>query len=527
MWVIILTGRSVLPGYHFLFLNVQRKEFIMPSIEQKKGLNKKDIYLIFGALIIFGFGYVVPPFGGIQPMGMRMLGLVIGLIFMTCVGCNIFVSSMIALISIPIHGYKTVTELLATWTGSATTFQLVFAGALCLGLKETGAMDVLAKKMLGAKITKGRPAVLLLMILIVAFIVSVFMGGAPFFLLFFGLIDSIVEVAGYDKDDKFIRYALLGVYIGQYGLFLIPFKGAVTATIGFFNSTLGTYGLTFDTNIYMLFQIIVFVGFDVLYILALKFIFKPDLSKLAHVDVTKVEQFAKVPDQFDKRMKIAGCSAIFCILYILLTSFGAKWPGFKVWGALSNSFIWAVPLVLFSVVRVDGKPVWDIGKLAMNSSLWGMIALVGSMTLLGTICTDSAENMGIRGAITSLFGPIFGNMSIAMLCLVLVIFTVVITQVVHGQVLTMGLTPIVTAVVISRMQAGEAANPSIILTTISMCAQVAFLFPSGSVNAAYLLNRKEINSKFLFTSGVIVLCIYMIWQYICTMAFNVLFPVTL
>jgi len=499
----------------------------MPAVEQKKGANRKNIYLIIGALIIFFFGHICPAFGGIQPMGMKMLGVVIGLIFMTCVGCNIFASSMIALLSIPIHGYKTASELLSGWTGSTTTFQLVFAGALCLGLKETGAMDVLAKKMLGSKITKGRPAVLLLMILIVAFIVSVFMGGAPFFLLFFGLIDSIVDVAGYDKDDKFIQYALLGVYVGQYGLFLIPFKGAVTVTIGFFNSILNTYGLKFDTNIYMLFQIVVFVGFDVLYVLALKFIFKPDLSKLAHVDVTTMEQFANVPDKFDKRMKIALGSVLFCIAYALITSFGSKWPGFKVWGSLTVTLIWAVPLIIFSLVKVEGKPVWDMGKLCMNSSLWGMIALVGSMTLLGTICTDSAENMGIRGAITSLFEPVFGNMSIAMLCLVLVVFTVVITQVVHGQVLTMGLTPIVTAVVISRMQAGEVANPSIILTTISMCAQVAFLFPSGSVNAAYLLNRKEINSKFLFTSGVVVLCIFMVWQYLCTMAFNVLFPVAL
>ena len=145
------------------------------------------------------------------------------------------------------------------------------------------------------------------------------------------------------------------------------------------------------------------------------------------------------------------------------------------------------------------------------------------MTFLGTICTDQSENMGIRGAIESLFNPIFGNMSIPVLMAILVVFVVVITQVVHGQVLVMGITAVIVPIIVSRLQAGDAASPTVILATVSQAAQVAFLFPSGSVNAAYVLNRPEMNKKFLFTSGVAVLCIFMVWQYIILMVFNILF----
>ena len=222
-------------------------------------------------------------------------------------------------------------------------------------------------------------------------------------------------------------------------------------------------------------------------------------------------------------MKVAFWSAVVCIIYAIICGFGSKWPGFKVWGALTVTFIWVVPLVLFSIVRVDGRPVFNIAKLTTNASLWTMIALVGSMTFLGTICTDQSENMGIRGAITKLFDPIFGNMSIPVLMAILVVFVVVITQVVHGQVLVMGITAVIVPIIVSRLQAGDAASPTVILATVSQAAQVAFLFPSGSVNAAYVLNRPEMNKKFLFTSGVAVLCIFMVWQYIILMVFNILF----
>ena len=138
----------------------------MPATEQKKGLNSKDIHFIIGTLIIYGFGYVCPPFGGIQPMGMKMLGVVIGLIYLTCVSCPILQSALIALLAFPIHGYMDVSTLLTKWTGTTTTFQLVFAGAVMLGLKETGAMNVIAKKLLSAGFLKGRPALLMLMLMV-------------------------------------------------------------------------------------------------------------------------------------------------------------------------------------------------------------------------------------------------------------------------------------------------------------------------------------------------------------------------
>lgn len=492
---------------------------------QKRGLKAKDVYTIIGILIIYAFGYVCPPFGGITPLGMKMLGVLIGLIFMTCAGCNIIASSLFALLAFVIHGYYDAGTLLGTWVGSTTTFQLVFCGALCVALRESGAMDVLAKKMLTSKICQGRPAMLMLMLLLAGFLVSIFISGAPFFMLFFGLLDSILTISGYEKDDPFVKLALLGVYVSCYGAFLLPWKGAMAVTVALFNSVLEPYGYVFNDWLYILIQVITWVGFDVLYVLCLKFIFKADMSKLKSVDMSKVESFKTVPDNFNFQMKVGIGSLLFCVLYIVIVNLVPKTtPGYQYFGSLGTSLIWVVPLTIFTVIRKNGRPIMNASDLAQKSSIWTMITLVGSLTMLGKICTDN--DLGIRTWLVNIFTPLFGNMNIWLLLLLVVVFTTVVTQVVNGQVLTMGLTPVVAPIVcIMIAEQGIAANPTVVLTVISACASVAYMTVSGSVNAAYLLGREEISQKFVFTKGTIVLCLYMVWQYLVAMACNFLFAV--
>ena len=115
---------------------------------------------------------------------------------------------------------------------------------------------------------------------------------------------------------------------------------------------------------------------------------------------------------------------------------------------------------------------------------------------------------------------IFGGQSTIMLLLICVLFITVVTQVVNGNVLTMGMTPIIVPIVCGMMEQGIKIDPTVTLTVISTCASVAFLFPSGSVAAAYILGREEIDKKFLFTKGVAVLAVYMLVQLAVAVLFN-------
>ena len=118
-----------------------------------KGKGAIYIKTLIGIAFMYFFGLVCPTFGGMSQMGIKILGVFIGLIFMTCVGCDLFSSSLLALLAFVLHGYYKASELISGWIGSGVTFQLIFAGALCVYLRQTGAMDVFAKKL--ATVYKG------------------------------------------------------------------------------------------------------------------------------------------------------------------------------------------------------------------------------------------------------------------------------------------------------------------------------------------------------------------------------------
>ena len=205
--------------------------------------------MITGAAFMLFFGYIVPPFGGITDLGMKMLGVFIGLITITCFGGDLLGGSLLALVCTVFHGYYGPTEMLAYWLGSASTIQLVFCGALCIALRESGAMDVLAKKMLGSKICKGRPLATPIMLFTTTYIVAIFISGAPIYILFFGLLESIRDVCGYDKDDPFIKFTLLGIYIGAMGTFFFAWKSPQVMTIALIQSLMEPYGMTFSIGL--------------------------------------------------------------------------------------------------------------------------------------------------------------------------------------------------------------------------------------------------------------------------------------
>lgn len=80
-----------------------------------KGKGAIYIKTLIGIAFMYFFGLVCPTFGGMSQMGIKILGVFIGLIFMTCVGCDLFSSSLLALLAFVLHGYYKASELISGW----------------------------------------------------------------------------------------------------------------------------------------------------------------------------------------------------------------------------------------------------------------------------------------------------------------------------------------------------------------------------------------------------------------------------
>ena len=66
----------------------------------KKKFSSYAVVMIIGGLFMFLFGYIFPPFNDvITVMGMRMLGVLIGLIIITCFNGDLLGGSLMALLA--------------------------------------------------------------------------------------------------------------------------------------------------------------------------------------------------------------------------------------------------------------------------------------------------------------------------------------------------------------------------------------------------------------------------------------------
>ena len=489
-------------------------------MEAKRKFSSYALVMAIGIAFMFLFGYIVPPFSSVTVTGVKMLGVLIGLIIITCFNGDMLSGSLLALLATVFHVYYSGTDLLATWLGSTSTVQLVFCGALCLALKESGAMNVLAKKLLSSKLCRGRPVATMVMLFLTTYVVGAFVGGPPTYILFFGLVESIRDICGYDKNDPFIKFTLLGTYISATGIFFFAFKSPQVMTIAMINSAMEPYGRTFNEGTWMLVMFASTMVYMIVYVILMKTVYKVNLEPLKELDFNKVEAMRLTPDHFSRNQMAIIILILGCIAYILLTSlYPQDAPAYAQITCLGNSWIWVFGTALCALIRRPGtkENYIPIGKMLTQSSMWSMIALVGALVMLGKVTSDA--ELGIRPWLVDLLSPVFGGTNIWILMAIVVLFSTLVTQIANGLVLTMAVCPIVTPFV-CQLANTSGINPDVILIISNLCSGYAFWTVAASTNAAFILSRPEIDQKFIWTKGVQVTFVFMAVAYVMGMLFT-------
>jgi di/tricarboxylate transporter len=482
----------------------------MPTLEKVKSDRRYLVISIVSVLFMLCFGYVVPPFATVSALGVKMLGVFIGLLLMTIFTNELIGASLLAMIFIVFHGFYSASDLLATWLGSITAAQCIFLFAFCGALRETGVMDVIAKKMLTMRLIKGRPVLFMLMIFMTTYVISVFLGGAPTIILMFSMYESIRDVAGLDKHDNLNKFSLLGIYIGAMGGFVLPFAGVQLLTIGMLDSVMVEYGMHFSGGAWVVTQVVVFVIFLIIYTLALKILFRCNLNVFSDIDMTKVEKLAQTPDKFTKRMKIMLWTFIICVVYAVLISVLPKnFPGYATITSFSTIWFWILAMAALHMIRIEGKPYLDLNATLKNNVIWTLVALLGAFTLIGKVFTS--PDLGISDWLASMIQPFFSSMGLWGLIILITVVTTILTQFMNGLVLTLALTPVIMPIACS-LATSTGINPSVIGTTISTCANVAYLTYAGSTNAVFILGRDDMSQKFIWSKGVVSLVLFMVMQ---------------
>lgn len=453
------------------------------------------IHSAIGIALMFAFGWL-EPFEPVTPVGMKVLGVFIGVIYLwSFVG--ILWPSLLGMIALGLSGYATMPNVLLKSFGDTVPVLVLFAMVLFGAIQHYGITKYISRWFLTRKVINGRPVIFSFVFMYCTYVLAALSANIlPALLLMWSILYSVLESVGYKKGDKYTTIMVIGtMFAAISGQAAKPFTGSALAIVASFEKA---SKMTLDYLPYMIFGVIMSSLAIILYTLMMKYIFRPDMSRIANISTEQFKE-EKMPEM-DLHQKILFACLFGYLILILIPSVLPKTIGFV---ALINKIgPWGVILAFIvglSLFKIDNKPIIDFKEIAGRYIIWDVYFLIAMAMVISGALTEDVT--GIKPFLTEVLNPLLGGRSPAVFISILLIFAILITNVANNAVMGVLLMPIVYAF---SLQNGS--NPVAIATLLTFALHIAILTPAASPYAAILFGNKDwVDSKEVFKYGAIIL----------------------
>ncbi len=486
---------------------------------------KNTTYYIVAAIslcFIFLFGRIVPPFAGITPVGVSMLGIFFGVLIATVFTGETFWPALFGLFGMIICDYTAAGALLGTWFGNATIQQIIWVMALTGAVTESGAVNVLARKVLKIKALKGHPMRLIIALFLTVLICAALVSSpTTMLLLFYPILDVICDMCGVEKDSELKRELLLGVYISAMGAYVLPFKGVHLSSIAIISGIMQSSGLTFNNAAYLIAATLVVLSFVLVYALFMRFVWKTDLTPLKDFDVDKMN-LTEADLKMTGKQKILLGFMLFGIVFLLVSMFLPKGSAaLAFYNKIGSTWIWIFLFAVLCLMRdKEGKPFVNGVKLLQSKTMWGIVAVAGCFTICGSAI--ASDDLGIKAAIANALGPILGNASWPILVILCVVISTVFTNFTNGMPVSFTINAICIPLACTLETQG-AGNATVLGVATILSGMCAFLTNGAIAYAPIMLGREEMTTKFIFSKGIITNGIFIVIASVLCIVFGYIF----
>lgn len=462
-------------------------------------MNKKTrnfiIHSIISLIICFIF-WVVPPIQGITPVGMRIIGIILMMIYAYIALEDSAIPSVGALIIFGLSGYTSVLGAFLSATGQfavCLVMSMLMIGGI---MNSTGLARALAVKIVNAKWASGRPWALTIVVFIATIVPSMFITPLPVAVIMWSILRNIFEICEFKKGDKWPMYMVTAVTAcGCIASTAMPFNVAWLVNKGMYES-MGGDG-SYNVLVYLLTSLLFAFAFAVVFWLVLRFIIRPDVENLKKYKAEETEPFS-----WEQKVALV-LLAIFVVLAILpnLLPAGNFLQSFDLIGI-------AFVIIFISMIlrKKDGSPFITFQQIGEKGVMWPILAMIGSLMTICSAMTD--PELGINDVLTNLVAPITSFSPFLCYALFLAI-ALVGTSFLNNSVVGLVVSTIL------AMVGGELAFPTIaLLIMFTHGAEFGILLPASAPNGALTYGQIEhgwINRKAIIKHGAIyILILYLV-----------------
>ena len=251
--------------------------------------SKNTSYYVKSAIVVaimFIFQFL-PPVGQITELGMKVLGIYIALLYGWS-AVNIVWPSFLALFFLAFSGYDTVGHLITSGFGNATNVYIMLICVFSFFVTQSGVSGIIVRAIIGRKFASGRPWIISGLFLTAAYACGALISMTPACIIVWSIVCQYCKDLGYKKGDKYPVLMIVGIALaGLMGYSLFPFRVPGTTLVGMVTEAGGAVPFL----PYVVCAFIIGYGSLMAYLLLCKYLFRPDVSRLAQsYDFGKTEK---------------------------------------------------------------------------------------------------------------------------------------------------------------------------------------------------------------------------------------------
>lgn len=464
--------------------------------KQKRSLYPIHLLIGFGIMALF---WCMPPIEPITALGMRCVGAFLGMVYLWSAVDTLW-PSMVGLFMLAISGYGGEAGFNGVWMqaiGVYTVLLTLFAMVLFGAMDEVGDTKYIAKWFLTRKLFKGRPMIFLAVFYACCFVLSAICSPITSLIILWPITLSLMDSVHIEREDRFWKYFFVGMFaVSTLAQPLFPFLGAQLIPYAAFQSMTAAMGtpMVIPMGQYMAVDLIMTTLIMALYLVIIRYVLRVDMTKLKDIDPAMVEEQMPLPKMnFQQRAYLYMIPTY--LLMILLPNFFPDNPvsaGLNFIGPMGITVLW---VMLFLIVRWNGKPLLDFKEVAYRQFNWGIFFMIAA-AVFGANTLSNPET-GVPEFLIQALTPILGGRSEMAFVAIMFTTALVITNFANNAAMAVVLMPVVL-----NFSTEMGIDPMPVATGVILMVFVAMLTPAASPHAGLMHGMKKIyNTKDILSIG--------------------------
>ena len=441
---------------------------------QKKKSASSTVNTLITLTLMFGFG-LLPPFGCITKVGMRVLGVFIGVIYGYST-CDIIWPSLFAVLAFGLSGYTTMGGAISSMIGNSTVFQslacLITAGSLTY----YGFGKWLIRKSLTITIFSGKPLLYTWAFMVLFGLLSIFISQIPLAILLYSIWQDIADNCGYPKNSSFRYVGMGGILLGTIcGGGMIPYYSWQN---GLTNAWAEAAGVPLNFGIMAAATVPATMLTVTLYVLITKPLFKVDYSIMKEFDVNKLGEESKHLRPRAKRILVLYFITVLTV--ILGNTLSGSFLDTFVNKTMTTAGMYCLCTAILMILpsgEGDRKSCIVFNEVKDTSISWPVLLMCAVTLPVASALTSDCT--GIVESITAVIEPVLVGHDNGFLLLFTITVTLILVNIGSNMALGAALIPIIAPFAVS-----SGVNPSVIGGALIFIINIGIMLPGVSAPAA-------------------------------------------